>query len=326
MHSRRRDDRASSPSATSTSPTWTASRTRSRTSGSPYLRREAPVCWHEPIPTPTTATASGSFTKYDDVARAVARLADVLVGEVAVASTAAAIMIKRRVGRARRRQHDADDGSAEAHAVPQDRDVGVHAAVLKLFEATIKRRATEIVDAVIEQGRATSSTTSRPSCRCRRSPRSSACRRKTARSCSTGRTRWSAAPTPSTSCRRGRRANAQVEMFTYANELAVEKARPATRRHRRPRSSNAEVDGEQLDELEFDLFFMLLTVAGNETTRNAITHGMLAFFEHPDQWQSAARAPRAARHARSTRSCAGRARSSTSGARSRATPSCGASR
>ncbi len=37
------------------------------------------------------------------------------------------------------------------------------------------------------------------------------------------------------------------------------------------------------------MFFMLLTVAGNETTRNAITHGMLAFLEHPDQWDAAAR-------------------------------------
>ena len=36
---------------------------------------------------------------------------------------------------------------------------------------------------------------------------------------------------------------------------------------------------------EFDLFFLLLTVAGNETTRNAAAGGMLALFEHPDQWQ-----------------------------------------
>ena len=36
---------------------------------------------------------------------------------------------------------------------------------------------------------------------------------------------------------------------------------------------------------EFDLFFLLLTVAGNETTRNAASGGMLAFFEHPGQWQ-----------------------------------------
>ena len=85
---------------------------------------------------------------------------------------------------------------------------------------------------------------------------------------------------------------------------------------------NAEVDGERLDELEFDLFFMLLTVAGNETTRNAISHGMLAFFEHPDQWQRLRERPLADVDARSTRSCAGRARSSTSAARSRRTPSC----
>ncbi len=43
--------------------------------------------------------------------------------------------------------------------------------------------------------------------------------------------------------------------------------------------------GEALTSDEFDLFFMLLTVAGNETTRNAASGGMLALFEHPDQWQ-----------------------------------------
>jgi len=48
---------------------------------------------------------------------------------------------------------------------------------------------------------------------------------------------------------------------------------------------SAEVGGERLTELEFDLFFLLLAVAGNETTRNAISHGMLGFFDHPDQWQ-----------------------------------------
>jgi cholest-4-en-3-one 26-monooxygenase len=37
--------------------------------------------------------------------------------------------------------------------------------------------------------------------------------------------------------------------------------------------------------MEFNLFFMLLSVAGNETTRNAITHGMKAFLDHPDQYE-----------------------------------------
>ena len=46
---------------------------------------------------------------------------------------------------------------------------------------------------------------------------------------------------------------------------------------------SAEVDGDRLSDLEFNLFFLLLAVAGNETTRNAISHGMLALIEHPDQ-------------------------------------------
>jgi cholest-4-en-3-one 26-monooxygenase len=75
---------------------------------------------------------------------------------------------------------------------------------------------------------------------------------------------------------------AAIEMFAYANELAV---------HKRANPSDdiisvllqAEVDGERLNDIEFDLFFELLAVAGNETTRNLISHGMLALIENPDQ-------------------------------------------
>lgn len=48
---------------------------------------------------------------------------------------------------------------------------------------------------------------------------------------------------------------------------------------------NADLDGQHLDEAEFGFFFILLTVAGNETTRNAISHGMNAFLEHPESWE-----------------------------------------
>ncbi len=48
---------------------------------------------------------------------------------------------------------------------------------------------------------------------------------------------------------------------------------------------HAEVDGGQLSEDEFGFFVILLAVAGNETTRNSISHGMLAFFDNPDQWK-----------------------------------------
>jgi cytochrome P450 len=45
----------------------------------------------------------------------------------------------------------------------------------------------------------------------------------------------------------------------------------------------AEVDGRRLTEREFDVFFLLLTIAGNETTRHAITSGALALLEHPEE-------------------------------------------
>ncbi|MEY2470139.1 MAG: hypothetical protein QOF21_2837 [Actinomycetota bacterium] len=72
------------------------------------------------------------------------------------------------------------------------------------------------------------------------------------------------------------------ELFMYAQGLADD-------RRKNPRDDivtdliNAEVDGESLDEMEFNSFFMLLAVAGNETTRNAISHSMLALMEHPEQ-------------------------------------------
>jgi cholest-4-en-3-one 26-monooxygenase len=49
--------------------------------------------------------------------------------------------------------------------------------------------------------------------------------------------------------------------------------------------TTVEVEGEQLSDMELELFFLLLTVAGNETTRNLMSGGMHAFFRHPDQWQ-----------------------------------------
>ncbi|WP_031465321.1 cytochrome P450 [Sciscionella sediminilitoris] len=48
---------------------------------------------------------------------------------------------------------------------------------------------------------------------------------------------------------------------------------------------NADIDGEALTPEEFSFFVILLAVAGNETTRNAISHGMIAFLENPEQWE-----------------------------------------
>ena len=49
---------------------------------------------------------------------------------------------------------------------------------------------------------------------------------------------------------------------------------------------NTDVDGEMLTDEELGPFFVLLVVAGNETTRNAISHGMHLLTENPDQKQA----------------------------------------
>jgi len=80
------------------------------------------------------------------------------------------------------------------------------------------------------------------------------------------------------------RSPAALELFDYGHRLAAE-------RRRVPDDDlvsklvHAEIDGEQLTEREFDTMFLLLVVAGNETTRQAIAHGMLALVEHRDQWE-----------------------------------------
>jgi cholest-4-en-3-one 26-monooxygenase len=46
-----------------------------------------------------------------------------------------------------------------------------------------------------------------------------------------------------------------------------------------------DASGQTLSSEEYGFFFMILAVAGNETTRQAIAHGMLAFLDSPEQWE-----------------------------------------
>jgi cholest-4-en-3-one 26-monooxygenase len=77
---------------------------------------------------------------------------------------------------------------------------------------------------------------------------------------------------------------AAAEMWAYAQQLGQQ-------RRARPLADlvsdlvNGDVDGEKLSELEFNNFFLLLAVAGNETTRNAISGGLLALMEQRGQWE-----------------------------------------
>ena len=75
-----------------------------------------------------------------------------------------------------------------------------------------------------------------------------------------------------------------IAVLTYAMEMAARKAE-------HPGDDivttliNADIDGEKLSDDEFGFFVMMLIVAGNETSRNSITQGMMAFAANPDQWE-----------------------------------------
>ena len=83
---------------------------------------------------------------------------------------------------------------------------------------------------------------------------------------------------------------ASMQMFGYALKLA-EKYRKEPADNLTNTLMNVEIDGEKLSELEFCSFFLLLAVAGNETTRTVTTNGMRALLAHPDQLQMLANDP-----------------------------------
>ena len=89
----------------------------------------------------------------------------------------------------------------------------------------------------------------------------------------------------------------QVQMFEYAHQLGQDK-RQSPCDDIWTVLSTVEVEGDDgertaLGELELDLFFLLLTVAGSETTRNAIAAGLVALVEHPEQLALLRRDPQA---------------------------------
>jgi cholest-4-en-3-one 26-monooxygenase len=74
---------------------------------------------------------------------------------------------------------------------------------------------------------------------------------------------------------------ASAELYALCDALAAD-------RRQNPRDDimsilvHAEIDGDRLTDTELNLFFVLLVVAGNETTRNLIAHAMLALIDHPE--------------------------------------------
>ena len=77
---------------------------------------------------------------------------------------------------------------------------------------------------------------------------------------------------------------AMFELMSYFIEMAEDR-KETPREDIVTKLVNARIDGEDLTSDEFAFFTLLLAVAGNETTRNAISHGIVAFMEHPEQWE-----------------------------------------
>lgn len=75
---------------------------------------------------------------------------------------------------------------------------------------------------------------------------------------------------------------AVIEMFTYAQQVWEDK-RSNPGDDLASALVTAEVDGHRLDQLDFQLFFLLLVDAGGDTTRNLVASGMDALLAHPDQ-------------------------------------------
>src|SRR6266849_4542978 len=82
----------------------------------------------------------------------------------------------------------------------------------------------------------------------------------------------------------------RIEMFLYVQELCKQ-------RRNEPRDDimselvQAELDGAKLTDFELNAFFLFLSAAGNETTRNAAAHGLNAFLEHPQEYEKLVQDP-----------------------------------
>jgi cholest-4-en-3-one 26-monooxygenase len=77
------------------------------------------------------------------------------------------------------------------------------------------------------------------------------------------------------------------ELMWYAMQLAARKAEEPGPKDRDIVTTliKADADGQHLSDAEFGMFVVTLGIAGNETTRNSITQGMMAFTDYPDQWE-----------------------------------------
>jgi cytochrome P450 len=82
-------------------------------------------------------------------------------------------------------------------------------------------------------------------------------------------------------------AQARLDLFRYAEELSarkqVEPADDVWTELTNASVTNEDGTSTRLAKFELDFFFVILAIAGSETTRNAISQGLVALLDHPDQ-------------------------------------------
>lgn len=247
-----------------------------------FLRREAPVWFHPPTDTEGNERGFWVVTKYEDVV-AVSRDWQVFSSEKSPEADTGGIMIpdigpEGGVGTMMLMmdppQHTRYRKIVSSAFTPR---------VVRLFEEQVRRRSAEIIDSVIGRGECDFVTDVSAELPLQAIAEILGVPQHDRGKLFDWSNKMVGSSDPEYLVTSDEAMNVSVEMFTYANALGEEKRATPTG-DIVTAIVNAEVEGEQLSEMEFDMFFMLLTVAGNETTRNAITHGMLAFLEHRDQW------------------------------------------
>jgi cholest-4-en-3-one 26-monooxygenase len=247
-----------------------------------FLRNEAPVWFHPPTDTDGNERGFWVVTKYEDVI-AVSRDWQSYSSEKAPSEEGGGIMLpdigpEAGVGTMMLMmdppQHTRYRKIVSSAFTPR---------VIKLFEDQVRRRSAEIVDKLIDQGGCDFVTDVAAELPLQAIAEILGVPQDDRGKLFDWSNKMVGSSDPEYLVSPDEAMNVSVEMFTYANALGEEKRATPTDDIVTAIVS-AEVEGEQLSEMEFDMFFMLLTVAGNETTRNAITHGMLAFLEYRDQW------------------------------------------
>ena len=247
------------------------------------VRRAAPIWWNEQPPD-VGGFGDGGFwvvSKHRDV-REVSLRSDVFSSEAktVVPHFNPAVDVEGQVKAAKLSMIMMDD--PEHTRLRKIISRGFTPRAVERLRAELDERAQRIAaEAAHRRPPATSSFRSPASCRCRRSPACSACRWRTASKLFDWTNQMIGGDDPEFAEYDSLAATA--ELIWYAMQLAA-------RKKEEPGDDivstliDSEADG-QLTDAEFGMFVVTLTVAGNETTRNSITQGMMAFTDYPDQWE-----------------------------------------